>query len=147
MPQVSRWPLSDQKWEEIFNFFLDSLQISRDKQTLKTLLEFLLTPTEKVMLAKRIAAALFLAKGADYEEIKRQLHLSTATIAKIKIRLLENQSAQELLEKLLARYQREKTTLKFFHALAKVGAFGGKGHRIWEAEKKKIERELQKRIF
>ena len=47
------------------------------------LLSDLLTPAEQVAVAKRLGIAMSLIRGASYEEIKKRLKVSSATVAKV----------------------------------------------------------------
>ena len=50
-----------------------------------------LTPSENIVLAKRLAIALYLEKNKSYEEIRRSLKVSSATIASVQS-MLEHRS-------------------------------------------------------
>ena len=55
----------------------------RTTEEAHTLISDLLTETEQLAIAKRLAIALFLTKGKSYEEIKQSLKVSSATVAKV----------------------------------------------------------------
>lgn len=87
MAQVSRKFLSPDVWERIFNLFLETLTNIRKKQQLQNFLLEFLTPTERIVLAKRLAIAVLLAKGHDYAQISKLLHVTPPTIARISTQL------------------------------------------------------------
>jgi len=83
MPQVSRRSLSRNVQDKMFKIFFESLaQLSNPSDIQKLVLD-LLGPVEQTMLAKRLAIALLLIKGYQYETIKDILKVSQGTISKI----------------------------------------------------------------
>ena len=102
MSQVSRRVLSKEVQERIFEIFWQALASCSDQKTVATFLEDLLTPTEKVMLAKRVSIAFLLMKGYDYRSITETLKVSTPTIWTVNLWLKENGSGYKIaLEKIL----------------------------------------------
>lgn len=80
MAQVSKYPLSKETEERIFEVFWQTIADLKSKEIVQKFLEDLLSPTEKTMLAKRLAIAILLTKGHDYRSISKTLKVSTATI-------------------------------------------------------------------
>lgn len=70
---------SDKIHELLIQVFSDI----RSPKEAETLVSNLFTESEKVATAKRLAIALFLTRGNSYEQIKRRLQVSSATIAKV----------------------------------------------------------------
>lgn len=104
MTMVSRYKLRPEVWDRIFNLFSESLLSIKNKNKFDLFLNDFLSPTEKIMLAKRFATAVLLAKGNNYEEIKRILHVTSATIAKMNIHIKYtekgiNETVQNVLRK------------------------------------------------
>lgn len=54
-----------------------------DEAEAEQLLNDLLTPTEQMALSKRLGIGLSLVRGESYEEIKKRLKVSSATVAKV----------------------------------------------------------------
>lgn len=87
MPQVSKRWLSKDIEEKIFALFFQAFaQLSKPVDIAKFLND-LLGPVEKIMLAKRLAIAVLLRRGYDYEGIKKTLRVSSETIARVNIAL------------------------------------------------------------
>lgn len=84
---VSRYKLRPDVWERIFNLFSESLLSIKNKEKYDSFLSDFLSPTEKIMLAKRFAVAVLLAKGNSYDEIKRILRVTSATISKMSLQV------------------------------------------------------------
>ena len=83
MTKVSRLPLREDVWQRVFELFLKTTISIKDKKKLQGFINDLYSPTEKIMLAKRLACAVMIAKGNDYESIRRTLRISPPTIAKM----------------------------------------------------------------
>jgi uncharacterized protein YerC len=85
MTQVSKFKLRNDVWERIFDLFGESILSIKDKKELNGFLEDFLSPTERIMLAKRFAITVLLAKGNDYQSIKSLLRVTPSTIAKMSL--------------------------------------------------------------
>ena len=97
MSQVSKRLLSKTIQERLFqNFWEIFAQIKKPKEV-AVFLEDFLSPTEKVMLAKRLAIAILFSKGYDHRSISSLLKVSTSTVNNISIFLKNNTSGYKLL--------------------------------------------------
>ncbi len=83
MSQVSKKVLPNHVKESLFNNFWDLLASIKNSREVKIFVEDFLSPTEKVMLAKRITIAILLTKGHDYRSISTLLKVSTTTVSTI----------------------------------------------------------------
>lgn len=90
MSQVSRFMLKPEVWEKIFDLFSDTFLRIKDKRKLNNFFDNFFSPTEKVMLSKRLAIAVLLAKGNDYQSIRNTIRVTTGTIAKVNLLLKSN---------------------------------------------------------
>jgi len=80
MAQVSKARLREEIEERMFEVFYESLAKRKSKTEVEKLLADLLTPTEKIMLSKRLAIALLLLQGYNYRSISDFLKVSFGTI-------------------------------------------------------------------
>ncbi|MFH0863821.1 MAG: Trp family transcriptional regulator [Candidatus Gottesmanbacteria bacterium] len=87
MPQVSKYPIAQAVYEQIFELLHRVFSESTSKEDASNLLEDLLTPTERIVLAKRLAIALLLSKGYSYSNIGKILRVSKPTIAAVNLSL------------------------------------------------------------
>ncbi len=87
MAQISKYPLRSEVFEKIFELLTKAIINATNKEETEALLEDLLTPTEKIILAKRLAIAVLLSKDYSYKTIKEILHVSTPTIAMVNLSL------------------------------------------------------------
>lgn len=85
MSQVSKYPLSKNIADRIFEIFLNTFVRIHNKQEADQFISDLLTPTEKIMLAKRLAIAFLLEKGYEYRTVQRIIKVSSGTITSVNI--------------------------------------------------------------
>lgn len=69
--------------EETEELFVQIVSDIKNTNEAKILLSDLLTETEQIAIAKRLAVALSLTNRKSYEEIKKNFQVSSATIAKV----------------------------------------------------------------
>ena len=81
--QVSARKLNHHIERQIFAVLHQMLGDAKNAEEVKILLNNLLSEAEHVVLAKRLAIAVFLDKGRSYENIKNILKVSSATIASV----------------------------------------------------------------
>lgn len=120
MPHVSRHKLSPKIEAELYEKLTSVLTAINKQSDTELFLSALLTNTEKVMLAKRLAIIVLVEEGLTDSEIAQTLHITRITIAKMRyfyeargegykiaIRELEKQKKLQDFKKLLlsiARY-------------------------------------------
>jgi uncharacterized protein YerC len=109
MAQVSKRYLHKQVAERIVDLFWTSLSTLSTKQKVAVFLEALLSPTEKLMLSKRLAIAFMLLKGYDYPSINERLKVSDSTIWNIKLNLdHKGKGYQKTIEQIMDKEKWEK---------------------------------------
>lgn len=80
MAQVSRRLISPVVQKKIQALFLDCVMRCQNQDTAAAFIDALLTDTEKIMIAKRVAIALMILKGRTAEEIQDILKVSGQTV-------------------------------------------------------------------
>ncbi len=80
MTQVSRMPLPKGLEEQMHRLFRRSFVHLQSETDVSSFLEDLLTPTEKIMLAKRLAIAVLLSKGHTQRDVGKILKVSLPTV-------------------------------------------------------------------
>jgi len=83
MTQISKIPLRKEIEKRMFEVFLDTVTMVQNRTHVQNLLEDWLSPTEKVMLAKRLSIALLLTKQYNQRSIAKILHVGLETISKV----------------------------------------------------------------
>lgn len=84
MTRVSQRPLRKDLEDRMFQIFRQSFADLKNEKDVFEFLEDLLSPAERIMLAKRLAVAVMLEKGWGYDQISSTLKVSTATVNSIR---------------------------------------------------------------
>jgi TrpR-related protein YerC/YecD len=146
MPQVSKYPISNNITERIFDIFTKTFTNLKGSEGAADFINDLFTPTEKVMLAKRIAIALLLLKGYDYRNISSILKVSTATIATVNISLRHGKgSYKKILDKITKEESFEKFFIDLSEMLLSVPAKSSKGGGVYRYLKEEIKKSKPKK--
>ena len=130
MPQVSRAFIKPEIWQRIFDLFLEALSDISGKNSAQEFVDFMFTPTEKIMFAKRLVIAIMLENDMRYEEISQAIGVSRPTIASMKNKLATNAKSHLLVSKLL---KGEKVTARLLDLTEMFGKMfkRGKGGSFW----------------
>lgn len=148
MTQVSKHPLSKAIYERIFEIFIKSIVSIKDKKEAEDFLNDFLTPTERIMLAKRLAIAVLLTKDYDYNQIHKLLHVSTATIGGVNILLkYTGEGYKKVIDKLLKEETIKNLLLSVVEDFAAVGSIGGKGSGAWRDVRRRIQKKRREKPF
>lgn len=97
--QKSSKDLPSKLQESLFYQLITVLSDFNKPYQVDEFLRSFLTPTEQVVLAKRLAIARMLEAGYSYEDIRRQLNVSSATIASV-AEIVPTNGIQQALTKL-----------------------------------------------
>ncbi|MBI3092664.1 MAG: hypothetical protein HYZ02_00295 [Candidatus Levybacteria bacterium] len=151
MTQVSKYPISKDVADRIFEVFIKSLiKIKNDKDA-KDLADDLFSPTEKIMLAKRLAIAFLLMRGYQYREISKLIKVSLTTIANVNLSLNYGKGGYK---RILESIAKEEKLEEFFENIAEkllsVPAKSLKGGGVWRylhQEVKQAKRKRQRSAF
>ncbi|MDO8487412.1 MAG: Trp family transcriptional regulator [Candidatus Curtissbacteria bacterium] len=101
MSQVSRRLLDKRIEEQIFETLWEAISQLKDKKDIQIFLNDLLTPVERIVLAKRLAIAVLLLKSTDYGTIKNLLKVSGETISKVSLILKMNNGYKLAINKIV----------------------------------------------
>lgn len=88
MGRVSKRKIDPEIEERIFEIFRDYIAILRDPKDINEFFVSLLSFTEQVMIAKRLAIAVLLNRGYNYEQIEQTLKVSKSTVGSIHKQIL-----------------------------------------------------------
>jgi len=117
MPHVSRIQLNKRVEEKL----IDSLEIvltkASKKDEMNKFLFSLMTHTEKLMLAKRLAVVVLLKEGLTQSEISRALNLTRVTVNKMELLLETRKEGYNIALRILAE---EKLLAEFKDILVKL---------------------------
>lgn len=148
MTQVSRYPISKKVYERILEIFLGILVKIKTKKEAQKFLEDFLTPTEQVMLTKRLAIAFLLEKSYDHRTICRVLRVSAGTVARVNLtKKYGGEGYEKMISKLMRDERMEDFMLGVAEAISKIGSVGGKGSRGWRYLRREIEKKRKEKPF
>lgn len=82
--QVSKQDISDRIANRIFKSLYQVLADLKQPQAVEKFFGAILSPTERLVLAKRLAIAGYLKKNKSYEVIKNELKVSSVSIARVR---------------------------------------------------------------
>ena len=81
--QISKHGVNKRVEKKVFKSFYQVLADIKSPQTMEKFFSDILSPTERAVLAKRLAIAHYLRQNKSYDVIKNDLKVSSATIATI----------------------------------------------------------------
>lgn len=143
MTQVSKRFLPNDINIKIQNLFQQSIIFCSNKELTNGFISDLLTPTEKIMLSKRLAVAYFLLRDYPYRSIRSILKVSSPTIWSVSLVLKTKGSG---LRQILKKVQHQKEWRNIFHELEEIAVqllANAKGSN-WKAGKT-IEYQVKKK--
>ncbi|MBI5358261.1 hypothetical protein HZB69_01365 [Candidatus Amesbacteria bacterium] len=88
MTPVSRYKLKPENEAKVLEVFLSELSRITNNTELRSLISLLLSESEKIMLAKRMAAYIMIEQNIADLHISRSLHLTRITVAKLRLNYL-----------------------------------------------------------
>lgn len=149
MAQISKYRLPEKTQSEIRSLFAEVLSMLSFKEDIFAFLEDFLSPTERIVLSKRITIALLLKKGYAYEAIKNVLKVSSPTVADVNRKLkFSGQGYHRILDKIL-RYQKINNVFDKIETiiLNQLSLGRGKGSSFWRDLKYKKLKDQSSKII
>jgi uncharacterized protein YerC len=144
MTQVSKIPLRKEVEKRVYEILMISIAQAKASDTVQKLLDDLLSPTERLMLAKRLAIALLLLKKYDQRVISRWLKVSLTTVSKVSLTLQTGKGGYQLIIGSMVRKEELHAFLrKIDDALADLLPPAGRNWSNWRRARwqEKIERQ------
>lgn len=146
MAQVSKYPISQEVEKRIFEILSKTISDLRNSSDINDFLEDFLSPVEKIMLAKRLSIAVLLAKGYDYQQIRKTLRVSPSTIGGVAISLkYAGVGYKKVVEKILREEKIEEFWGKVDDVVSGTVPPYGKNWSYWNKErwrKKMVRRKV-----
>jgi Trp operon repressor len=146
MAQVSKYPISREVYDRIFEIFLKTISSLNSTDLSSNFLQEFLSPTEQVMLSKRLAIAFLLTKEYKTRSISKILKVSMGTINRVSYRYKNGKYYKMVINKILENEKMEKFWLKVAEQITNVlGNKKLKGSGSWrylnsEINKKNINK-------
>ncbi|MBI4137163.1 hypothetical protein HY469_03820 [Candidatus Roizmanbacteria bacterium] len=145
MSQVSKYPLRSEVYDELEDLFIDTISRMTNKQFINDFLSDFLTPTEKIVLMKRLGVYVLLGKGHNYRAIQTILKVSFPTISTAsKSYKYLGRGCKRVVDQLI----KEEKIDRFINSLLVriTGEFGrtGKGSEVWRYLHREIKNKKPK---
>ncbi len=147
MPQVSKYPIPKDIYKRIFDIFLKTLEGLKTKKNLEGFLNEFLTPTEQVMLAKRLAIAFLILKGYSYREISEILRVSISTVGFVSLDLKEGTYYKKVIEKVLRNEEVEDFIESVGEKVATLFAAASSKSGSWRYLRDEIRKRRMRKAF
>jgi uncharacterized protein YerC len=145
MPQISRWPVKKEVYERMFELLVQAVVETSDRSAAIQFLDELLTPVEKIMLAKRLAIVILLIKKYDYQTIQEVIHVSRGTIADMSQCLrVRGTCLRSFANKVMQEEKDREFWGKVGEIITGVGV-KGKGSGFWRPIKEEARKNRKKR--
>jgi uncharacterized protein YerC len=143
MTRISRFPLNEKVLEKLFDLFFEIVGRKKNKEEfLKTIYD-LLSPVERIMIAKRIAIIYLLLKKIDYVTICDVLKVSPSTVAKFNLLMEKSDGIVPAFKEILTNEKVKIFLEDLFLALYGPGTPGVDWHSAW---KDKLDLKRRKEI-
>ena len=117
MPKLSQNQLSASMQNEITSALFRTLSKAGSDELLREFLNDLLTPTEKLMLSKRLMAAIMLQRGYSYSAVSQALKMSKATISVLQRDLKKGGEGHR---KVFEKYFKQSKSSKIFDTIERI---------------------------
>jgi uncharacterized protein YerC len=148
MAQISKYPISSSVYERILDIFLKTLVEIGTRDEAKQFTKDFLTPTEQIMLAKRLSIAFLLEKGYDYRTISRVLRVSAPTIASVNLmRQYGSLGYKKMINKLLREEKIKEFLLKVGESLTATAGKSSKGGGTWRYLHQELKKKRKIKAF
>ena len=140
MTRISKYRVEDKVLKKLYFLMFEIISNMDEEERFKGIMNELLSPTEKIMIAKRVAIIYLLMKNVDYLIISDVLKVSSTTIAKFHMIMIDGKEIKSILEGLIGN---EKIK-DFFEELffREPGTYGVNWKSAWrqkfEIERKKL---------
>ena len=151
MTKISRRFLNKELERHIFELFLKTIIDLKSPAETQVFIEDLLSPTERIMITKRLAIAVLLTKGYTYDDIDETLKVSRATIMNVSLWLKNGKNGyRKVVNRILESQKRESLIDKVEEILLKLSPPKRYGSAAFESKQKagkklfrrKLRREL-----
>jgi uncharacterized protein YerC len=147
MTQISKYPISDDIYQRIVEILSEAIAGLSSKSQVSLFFKEFFSPSERIMLGKRLSIGFLLAKGYKYREISKILRVSTTTITTYAMLYKYEDSYRKVVKKIL----KDEEVAKFWEdigekitlLLAKPGSKSGS----WVYLKEEIKKRNNNRPF
>lgn len=143
MTRISRFSLNEDLLNKLFNLFFTVVGRKDDIDEFKETVIDLLSPTERIMIAKRVAIIYLLLKKIDHMTISDTLKVSPSTVAKFHLIMEKSQGIVPTFKKLLRNEKLKEFLKDIYLSFRGPGTYGVNWTSAW---RQKLDRERRKQI-
>lgn len=147
MAQISKYPISKEVYDRILDLLFEITAKLRTKKQVSDFYNRFLTPTENIMLAKRLAIGLLLAKKYKYREISKILKVSMCTIGIVAVDYKYGTAFKEVIDNVVASEEMQDFWLEIAEIASSVGFVGTKGTYSWKYLNTEIKKKRKSKPF
>ena len=141
MTRISRIPVDDEVLEKLYLLMYEVVSSIDEEEEFSAIINELLSPTEKIMVAKRVAIIYLLMKKIDYFNISNVLKVSSTTIAKFHSIMVERKAIKNVLKGIVGNEKVKDFLEKLYIDLRGPGTYGVNWKSAW---RRKIDYEKRK---
>lgn len=144
MVNLSKIPVDQNKLSKLYHLLFEIVNTVGDKDDFLGLIKDILSPSEQLMIAKRIAIIYLLMKGVDQSAIAEYLKTSRATVAKFSLLFYDKETQliaiiSELLSKeKISHFLEDLFADLFIRPGIKIGHW----QMYWDHKRKQTERKM-----
>jgi uncharacterized protein YerC len=147
MSRISKHFMNPEIERQVYEVFIESVKNTKTPNEVVDFLNDLLSPVEKIMMAKRVAIAFLLLQDKyTYDQISRTVKVSRGTIAKIHaIFALQGKGYRKILGDILKRKNAKAALLELLDVMTPLPPKGvnlGEWKKMKRKEKLKRERAI-----
>lgn len=143
MTRISKHKLKEQVLKKLFTLFFTAVGKKKAEHDFLSVIEDLLSPTERVMIAKRVAIVYLCSRAIDYVTIANTLKVAPATIARY-ARVTKKASGLTRALRHLLRVDKTATLLdELLDFLVPPGTPGANWSAAWERKRRILRRKYQ----
>ncbi len=143
MARISRFYLSQRTLQKMFDVFYEVLGRTKSKTEFLNIVDELVSPIEKIMIAKRIIVMYLLLREIDQRTICKTLKVSSATVAKFSLLLGNSSYIRETLNSMVKRDKLKLLLEELYSSVFAPGTVGADWKGAW---KRQIDVERKKEI-
>lgn len=139
MARISRFQLDDGTLDKLFNLFFTVVGKKNSFSEFKDIITDILSFTERVMIAKRIAIIYLLIKNIDHMSISETLKVSPSTVAKFHLIMEKSTGVVPIFKRLIKTEKIGEFLEEIYLTLRGPGTAGVNWSSAWQ-QKNKLEK-------
>ncbi|PIY70709.1 hypothetical protein COY88_04195 [Candidatus Roizmanbacteria bacterium CG_4_10_14_0_8_um_filter_35_28] len=140
MTRISRYPVKEEVLEKLFELFFKTVGNKENSKDFYEVINDLLSPTERVMIAKRIAIIFLLIKNIEFQNICQVLKVSSSTVSKFSLLKEKESPIIKNLQGFIIKDEFYDFFLDFLNTLFPPGKYGVNWKDAWERKKESQRR-------